>query len=321
MAKAITKEEFSKRIQLRYPNEKFQIIDYTTASNPFTIQCLNCKKILHYPQAKNFLAKHKKAGCSECNGLYAKNKANIEKMQEKYIVLDNNKKDAAGNIWYTCKCKNCGRIATHRLQSFIDNQCRCESPGNHYTENEFKERLYQEYGNEYILLSPFTGVNNKSLFKHSCGFAWSSTPGHILYNKVGCPKCCRKQSKGCKIIEQQLQLLNITYETEKLLENSLQRFDFYFEINHKKYAIEYNGEQHYKYNAFFHDNDITNFEKYQERDRKKIQYCKDNNIELIIIPYTFTNTEIQYYINKLFSGSTTSQVDVASSEAKQCSSF
>ena len=174
----------------------------------------------------------------------------------------------------------------------------------------------KEYGNEYILISPFKTVNDKSLFKHSCGFVWSVTPAHILYNKTGCPKCCKKQSKGCKVIEQQLQKLNLTFEKEKFLNNSLQRFDFYLEFQDKKYAIEYNGEQHYKYNPFFHARDIEVYKKYQERDERKKIYCKNNNINLVIIPYTFTNDEIKAYINKLFSSPTTSSMNVDSSESK-----
>lgn len=319
MSKAITKEEFSKRIEIRYPNEKFYIIEYTTASNPLKIQCLNCKTVLFYPQAKNFLAKNKIAGCSKCNGLRAKNERNITELKEKYEILDNTR-NKNGQMQYTCKCKKCGRVSTHCLQSFINNKCRCESPGNHYTESEFKDILFQQRGNEYTLVSPFLGVNKKSLFKHACGFVWSTTPAHILYNKNGCPKCCKKQSKKCKIIETQLQKLNIPYEKEKFLENSLQRFDFYFEVGEQKYAIEYNGEQHYKYIPFFHGCDIENFKKYQERDQKKSIYCKNNNIKLIIIPYTFTNDEIKIFINKLFNSSTTNLTDVALSKAKQCSS-
>ena len=56
--KAITQQEFEKRIKERYPNENFKIIDYTTNSKPLKIQCVSCKKILLYPQAKNFLAKN-----------------------------------------------------------------------------------------------------------------------------------------------------------------------------------------------------------------------------------------------------------------------
>ena len=80
MSKKISQENFNNRIKERYPNENFEIIEYTTASNPFKIMCLSCHKILEYPQAKNFLAKNKKAGCSECYGLKAKNTLNLKKV-------------------------------------------------------------------------------------------------------------------------------------------------------------------------------------------------------------------------------------------------
>lgn len=308
MAKSITKEEFEKRIKDRFPTEDFKIIQYTNTSAPFKIQCLKCGKILENPQAKNFLAKHKIAGCSDCNGLRAKNNSREKQLQEKYEIIKKEKNEN-NKILYTCKCKMCGRIATYGLDNFLNTSCRCEGKGKHWTEEEFKNKIFQEYGNEYMLLTPFKTVNTKALFKHSCGFTWSVTPAHVLYNKTGCPKCCKKQSKGCRIVEQQLKTLNIFYEKEKFLKNSLQRFDFYFEIGDKKFAIEYNGEQHYKYNPFFHGRDESVFLKYQERDLRKKEYCKENNIELIIIPYTFTTEEIKIYINKLFSSSTTSSFE------------
>lgn len=315
MAKKITQEEFEQRIKIRFPNEDFKIIEYKNMGSPLKIQCLKCNKILENPQAKNFLAKNKIAGCSDCNGLRAKNTKNLNILQNKYDIL-NTTRDDTGKLWYTCKCKICGRISTHQLVSFLENTCRCEGNGNRWTEKEFKERLVQEYGEEYKLISPFKTINDKSLFKHSCGFVWPVTPAHILYNNSSCPQCFKQQSKGCKIIEKQLQELNITYEKEKFLRNSLQRFDFYLEINNKKYAIEYNGEQHYKYIPFFHGHDINIFKKYQERDQRKIQYCIDNDINLIIISYTLTNDEIKAYINKLFNSSTTSFLNVGSSEPK-----
>lgn len=312
--KGITQKEFEKRIEERYSNEKFEIIEYMTSSKPCKIKCLSCGKILEYPQAKNFLAKHKIAGCSNCQGLRAKNKQNIDLVKEKYDILNVERQNS--KLLYTCRCKICGRISTHALDSFINNHCRCESPGNHYTEQEFKMRLQEEYGDEYLLLSPFTGVNHKTLFKHICGFAWSTTPAHLLYNHCGCPKCSYKSSKGVKIIEKALSILQIPYEREKFLENSLQRFDFYLEYNNQVYAIEYNGKQHYEYVPFLHGNDVHNFEKTQERDMRKAKYCFEHNIQLIVIPYTLSNSQIKEYINNLFSSSTTSSLNVDSSESK-----
>lgn len=313
--KGITKEEFELRIKERYPDERFELIEYTTISNPCKIKCLTCEHILAYPQAKNFLVKNKKAGCSDCRGLRAKNKQNIDLLKEKYDILDIMRQDNSKLI-YTCKCKICGRVSTHALDSFINNKCRCESPGNHYTEQEFKTRLCEEYGDEYLLLSPFIGVNHKSLFKHICGFAWTTTPAHLMYNHTGCPKCSYKSSKGIRLIEKILASLHLPYEREKFLDNSLQRFDFFLMYDNQSYAIEYNGKQHYEYIPFLHGNDINNFEKQQERDQRKAAYCKAHHIQLIVIPYTFSNTQIQEYISNLFSSSTTSPLDVGSSEPK-----
>lgn len=304
MSKKISEDEFYKRVKDKYPNENFEIIEYTTMSNPLKIRCNSCNQILCYPQAKNFLVKNKKFGCSDCNGLKQKINSNLQKVQQKYDILDITRKNN-GSLWYTCKCKKCKRISTHELVSFLKNDCRCENGGNHWTKEELQNYLKTEYNNEYILLSEFENVNKKSLVRHSCGFIWSTTLAHILYNKTSCPKCSKKQSKGCKIISKILKDLKIDYETERLLDNSLQRFDFYLELHGQKYAIEYNGEQHYKYISFFHGNDINNFYKYQQRDIKKAQYCKDNNITLIIIPYNFSEEQIFTHITNVLSSSTT----------------
>lgn len=314
MSKKITQEEFINRIIARYPNEQFEVVEYTTMSNPCKIKCLHCGKILLYPQAKNFLIKGKQAGCSSCFGAEAKRKNNLERLEQEYEILDITREN--GTLRYTCKCKTCGRVSTHQMVSFLENTCRCRGKGNHWTEAELREYMLKEYGNEYTLLSDFQGVNHKSLIKHSCGFVWSTTLAHILYNRTGCPRCCQKQSKGCKIIQKELENLSIAFETEYPLEDSLQRFDFYLEQNNTKYAIEYNGEQHYKYNPFFHGHDIQVFYKYQERDARKAQYCKENNIILITIPYTYSNEEIRTHIKQIFDSSTTSSQNVGSSEPK-----
>jgi len=63
------------------------------------------------------------------------------------------------------------------------------------------------------------------------------------------------------------------------------KFDFY--INNK-YIIEYDGEQHFTYtnNGWCTK---ENFEKLQQRDNFKNQYCKEHNIPIIRIPYIHLN--------------------------------
>lgn len=57
-----------------------------------------------------------------------------------------------------------------------------------------------------------------------------------------------------------------------------------------KIGVEYNGEQHYKYTPWFHKSkeDFYNT-KYRDEIKKKL--CKDNDIHLIVVPYTVKNIE------------------------------
>lgn len=64
------------------------------------------------------------------------------------------------------------------------------------------------------------------------------------------------------------------------------RFDFYIE---NTYLIEFDGEQHFKETQFFGNEKIDTKEalrRYQVYDDIKNQYCINNNIPIIRIPYT-----------------------------------
>ena len=62
--------------------------------------------------------------------------------------------------------------------------------------------------------------------------------------------------------------------------NYLARFDFY--VNNQ-YLIEFDGKQHFNLDGW--DGKIG-LQRNQEHDAYKNQWCKDNNISLIRIPYT-----------------------------------
>lgn len=303
MAKAISLREYIERVIEKYPQEKYEVVEYTRMSAPVGIKCLKCGQILKYPQARNFLVSNKKHGCSDCFGLRKIAKEKTAELEERYEIIS--KKDATNRIIYTCKCRKCGRVSSNTKSNFINSACRCEGKGVHWSEEEIKNSIFDKYGNEYTLLSSFTTVNQKVKIEHSCGFIWETTLAHFLYNKTRCPICARKQSKPCAFIEKYLETNKIAYEKERFLDNSLQRFDFYVENDKGKIAIEYNGEQHYKYNPWFHGNNYDTFKKYKERDVRKANYCAENGIRLIVIPYTYSYEEIENCLDNLFGGSTT----------------
>ncbi len=65
-----------------------------------------------------------------------------------------------------------------------------------------------------------------------------------------------------------------------------------------KIAFEYNGIQHYKRVDMWQTQE--EFEKYQERDKFVLNLCKEQNIKLIIIPYTIKHNDLYTFISKQF---------------------
>jgi hypothetical protein len=55
-------------------------------------------------------------------------------------------------------------------------------------------------------------------------------------------------------------------------------------------AVEYNGQQHYRFTPYFHKNKEA-FHNQMYRDETKRRLCRENGIVLIEVPYTVTNIE------------------------------
>lgn len=67
--------------------------------------------------------------------------------------------------------------------------------------------------------------------------------------------------------------------------------DFMVFKDNKRIAIEYNGEQHYKFSNYFH----KTYDKYLEQRKRDIavkDWCNKRDITFLEIPYTWTDDEI-----------------------------
>lgn len=100
----------------------------------------------------------------------------------------------------------------------------------------------------------------------------------------GCPRC--KASKGENKIREWLNNHNVCFKEQykftDCMNINLLPFDFY--IPSLNLVIEYQGEQHYHSIDFFGGS--KRLEDQQKRDNIKREYCKNNNIRLLEIPYT-----------------------------------
>lgn len=127
---------------------------------------------------------------------------------------------------------------------------------------------------------------------------WESYPANLLNNSAGCPMCAKERfnnlpSQGEQRIAEWLLKNGISYVSEKKFDDCLYkkhlRFDFYIENSNT--VIEYYGEQHYAPVGWYSKNE-EEFQKMRERDIIKNEYCKQNGIRMIRIPfYDFDNIE------------------------------
>ena len=122
-----------------------------------------------------------------------------------------------------------------------------------------------------------------------CGNEWSTTYSNLTNpcNHTGCPRCSK--SKGEKKIISILENKKVEYECQKTFKECkdihVLPFDIY--IPSKNTCIEYDGEHHYKVIPRSKDNskNIQEFNTIQQHDRIKNDFCKNNHINLVRIPY------------------------------------
>lgn len=91
------------------------------------------------------------------------------------------------------------------------------------------------------------------------------------------------KSSGERAVQTILEENNISFEEEKSINTGRkrpQRLDFYIELNNKKYAIEYMGQQHFTQATGSWSKPV---EHIQELDKIKKDYCDNNNISLLYI--------------------------------------
>lgn len=217
--------------------------------------------------------------------------------------LDNSRKARV-----ICKCQ-CGSYTILNAQSFYNGttkSCGC-----------YSTKLHKELCKQIGKLSPqkdYSNVENPYYKfierldkKDSCNsFYWKirckkcqkeyeAVPAQIIsdFRRRGLNPCdCwRNISKGSMKIKQLLIKNNINFIQEQTFEGCLSpkgyllKFDFF--IPSLNCAIEYDGEQHF-ISTSFGDSNINGDERLdttQKYDKIKNNYCINNNITLIRIPY------------------------------------
>lgn len=183
---------------------------------------------------------------------------------------------------HSCGCSKCGYLNSSIKQAQNVDEFIKKSNLIHYNEYDYSQVHY---------------VNAKTKVKIICNKhgAFEQTPTNHLSGK-GCSIC--KKSKGELIIRNFLLKKMIKFEQNKTFQNCknifLLSFDFYLPDNNM--LIEFDGLQHFKAIDYY-GGDMAH-QKQKINDEIKNNFAKENNINLIRIPYMKINN-IEQILNNV----------------------
>lgn len=299
-----TNEQFLKELYEVNPNIE-PLEEYTTADTYMNFKCKIDGNIFK-SRPKDVLQGH---GCPECY----KRKSN-QRTQEQFLEEmalrhpDIEPLDDFINVSTPMRfrCKKCGYIWSTQPTVLLnrDSYSGCPKCAGFTTvsEEEMIARL-AECNPTIEYLYGYKGICYHAFFKcKKCGHVWDTPPNSVLHGR-GCPHC--NLSKGELRIKEVFELLGIDFEFQYRFEECKNErslpFDFY--VSSKNIAIEYDGVQHFipvRFSKEQTEEDIIEaFEKRKRLDKLKDDYCFNNNIKLIRIPYTEFNN-IEEILNKYF---------------------
>lgn len=126
--------------------------------------------------------------------------------------------------------------------------------------------------------------NDKAWWLGKCGHCWSTSINNRTTHKTQCPSC--KKSKGEQEIEKALTSFGIKFIPQATFENCKDKRNLKFDFRVGNILIEYQGIQHFEPVNFGDNKHIEKYQKTQERDEFKREWCKSNGYTLLEIPYT-----------------------------------
>jgi len=287
-------------------------LDYKGIFKPLEIEC-NCGNKFT-TNFKIFKDKNKHQ-CDVCSMKHMKEIRGFSYKQVKDIIENSpysngckliSKKYDKNNAILDIQCI-CGEMFHTTLANFQKNgKNQCNTCGEILRRKNLEYRAYAyEYVKEYIesntdcklLSNKYINIDTKLSLRCECGKEYEVSFYCFKNNYQRKCSVCSGKSLGEIRIRTYLENQDINYKSQHRIDdcrhiNTLP-FDFVILENNSDilYLIEYQGLQHYE--AIEYWGGEENLLYVQNNDRIKREYCKVNNIELIVIPYwDFENIEI-----------------------------
>lgn len=294
-------EDVLQRVKSFGHNIKIDFSNYSSTTSQLKCECMDCGYVWFSNQ--KYLTKGR--GCPEC----ARIRTNVSKYKnlESYLDLLDDlhlsviSKYVNATTPVLVKCDICGNVFETTMTYLSNYRIGCKFCSKEKTRIEkleiFEKTLFQLnptlklVGNFVDMSTPTTFLCNK------CNKTFERTP-HDLLKSYNCPNCTTN-SKLEYFIKLYLDdneieyILHKTFDELRGINNGSLSYDFY--LPKYNFLIEGQGEQHMRPIDRFGGQE--QFEIQQEHDKRKREYAKNNNIELIEVWY-YDTKNIESILNE-----------------------
>lgn len=286
-----TTQEFSSEVLMKVGRDFEVIGEYRNAKTPIEIKHRLCGRTFETTPDK-FLSRKR---CTKCS-LDEKTKRMLSSLTDFLSTVDSDHlkmyeilgeyRGVSRRV--DIKCNECSHIFKMTPTNFrMGKGCpecakiqRWDTRGRITTE-KFQQNLDKRYPKEFEVIGEYKGADVKILIKHKlCGHVKNVNAGSA-YTHGGCPRC--RESKGERTITDYLERNGLLYQAQKPIKYKIDKRPLFLDFYVNGIAIEYDGEYHYK--PMPHAGGEKGLRIQQRRDAIKTQYCADNGIPLIRIPY------------------------------------
>ena len=119
-----------------------------------------------------------------------------------------------------------------------------------------------------------------------------------MNSKTWCPNCATSFWRTEAEIRDIFETIFCPHEFESCYPQFLEGLQLDGYCRELSLAFEYQGEQHYDPDNYFHFGDISSFEAQQERDIRKRELCKAAGVRLVLVPH-FANDKRTFVVTML----------------------
>lgn len=263
----------------------------------------------YYPIASNYNNRKNKEfdACDKCRTLKGRdstlwqrknntfNKLNNICKQNDYILLTDESEYKNGYSTIVYQCKKHGvqySNAEMMLSGRLCKECGYEIAAKKTTlsSEHVKNKIEAFNGNKLLNAEEYAGARVRNLnILCACGNVYTTCFNDYMNRDSAkrCPVCSGKISSGEFAVKQVLENHHINFIQQKTFDGckdkNLLPFDFY--LPDYNMMIEYDGKQHYEPVEYFGGKE--SFDYTVRHDAIKNEYCKDNNIDILRIPYWY----------------------------------